>query len=214
MRARKLDAGPDELLDPLSPHWGQVEAEAVALEGTPVSLQPSRYIRAKWSDRPTGTVRSLAVRAAHNGRQVLLHLEWRDPAANREYADRGFPDGAAVLFPLNGAAPLQTMGSPEDPVNAWHWRADTDVARNLIASGLGTIEDAGDGKLSARSSWAEGVWRVVLCRPLRAPRKTPAVRFRAGRPSRVSFAVWEGSNGERGGIKSFSPVWRELTLER
>ncbi len=213
MQAKRLDMATDELLDPLSTRWSQVPQEVIALEGTPVQLQPSRYIRAKWSDRPTGSVYALGVRVARNDRHLFFHLEWRDPTPNREYGDRAFPDAAGILFPLNDSAPLQTMGSPEAPVNAWYWRADTDAARNLVASGLGTVEDAGEGRLSARSSWQEGVWRVVMSRPILGPRRSPAVRFRAGRPVRVAFAIWEGSNGERGGIKSFSNAWRDLTLE-
>ena len=214
MQAKKLDVPTDSLLDPLSSRWNEVSQETVALEGTPVQLQPSRYLRAKWSDRPTGSVRALGVRAAHNGRQIFFQLEWRDAAPNREYTDRGFPDAAGILFPINGAARLQTMGSPEAPVNAWYWRADSDAARNLVASGLGTVEDAGEGRLSAGSSWADGVWKVVLSRPIRGPRKTPAVHFRADRQVQVAFAVWEGAAGERGGIKSFSNAWRPLSLER
>jgi len=214
MEAKKLDVPTDALLDPLSSRWGKVPQETIGLEGTPVQLQPSRYVRAKWSDRPTGTVRSLGVRAVHNGRQVLFQLEWGDPTQDREYADRGFPDAAGILFPLNGAARLQTMGSPEAPVNAWYWRADSDLARNLVASGLGSVEGAGDGRLTARSAWAKGVWRVVLSRPIRRPQKTPAVRFLADRTVQVAFAIWDGGSGERGGIKSFSRTWRELRLER
>ena len=213
MRARKLDVPNEELLDPDSPRWAKVEAEVVGLEGTPVQLQPSRYIRAKWADRPTGTVRALTVRSAHNARQLFFLLEWQDETPDRAYAARSFPDAAGVLFPLNGDAPLQTMGSPQAPVNAWYWRADSETPHNLVATGLGTVREEGGTRLVGGALWHEGKWRVVIGRSLRS-RGSGAVRFPNGRPAKVAFAVWEGSQGERAGIKSFSNGWRELALER
>ena len=40
-----------------------------------------------------------------------------------------------------------------------------------------------------------------------------SIQLRVVEPFKVAFAVWEGSNGERGGIKSFSPSWHDVTLE-
>lgn len=214
MQAKKVDATADELLNPASRRWARVKGEIVPLEGTPVQFQPSRYLRARWSDRPTGTVRALTVKPAHNGRQLFFHLEWRDKEANREYASGAFPDAAGILFALNGDTPLQTMGSRKAPVNAWYWRADDEAPRNVVAAGIGTVEDTGGVRLLGQARWDKGVWRVVVGRSLRAPRQADSVRFRAGRPANVAFAVWEGSNQERGGIKAFSNGWRELTLEQ
>ncbi len=214
MRARKTDATTEELLNPASPRWTRIKGEMVALEGTPVQLQPSRYVRAKWSDRPTGTVHAIKVRSAHNGRQLFFHLEWRDDTADREQSNAAFPDAAGVLFPINGDAPLQTMGQRKAPVNAWFWRASEQNARNVVASGLGTAEDAPGGRLLGASTWNRGVWRVVIGRALRAPRGAQAVTIRSSTPTKVAFAVWEGSQGERGGIKAFSNAWRELTLAK
>jgi DMSO reductase family type II enzyme heme b subunit len=213
MQAKKLNATTEELLNPASRRWARVKGEVVPLEGTPIQLQPSRYLRAKWSDRPTGTVRALTVRSAHNGRQVFFHLEWRDETPNRDYSDRAFPDAAGILFPSHGDAPLQAMGSPDAPVNAWYWRADDEAPHNVVATGLGTITEASGGRLLGRSRWDKGVWRVVIGRSLRSPRAARSVRLRSGRPMKVAFAVWEGSQGERGGIKSFSNGWQQLTLE-
>ena len=211
MRANKLQATAQELLDPTSPRWAGVDAEVVALEGTPIQRQPSRYIRGKWSDRPTGSVRALTVRPAHNGRQLFFHLEWRDETPNRSYGERDFPDAAGILFPLNGDAPLETMGSPEAPVNAWYWRADDEAPHNIVATGLGTVTEANGTRLHGQALWQDGVWRVVIGRSLRAAGAAPLSTRRA---TKVAFAVWEGSQGERGGIKAFSQSWRELVLDR
>jgi complex iron-sulfur molybdoenzyme family reductase subunit gamma len=181
--------------------------------GTPLAQQPSRYIRTAWSDRPIGSVRSLAVRSAHNGKEVFFLLEWGDSTQNTDYVGRDFPDGAGILFPLNGDAPLDTMGSESQPVNAWFWRADfEDGAKNITASGIGTVDESEKSSIAARAQWNDGTWRVVFARPLTVA-GNQAVALEAGKSLKVAFAVWEGSSGERAGIKSFSKRWQELTLE-
>ena len=215
MLAKKVALDSKTLLDPASPEWGKIPVETVNMGGTPLANQPSRYIRTAWADRPIGKVRFLNVRAAHNSKDLLFHLEWRDESRDVDYSGRGLPDGAGVLFPLNGDAPLATMGSEEAPVNAWFWRADQpDAARNVRARGIGTVEDTEKSRIAARSEWKDGTWRLVLSRPLAvADQKGETVQLAAGGSTKVAFAVWEGGSGERAGIKAFSKQWRELTLE-
>ncbi|MGQ9572068.1 MAG: ethylbenzene dehydrogenase-related protein [Dehalococcoidia bacterium] len=215
MLAKKLTAEAKDLLDPASAQWAQVAAEAIAMGGTPLAQQPSRYIRTVWSDRPIGAVRSLSVKSAHNGKEVFFLLEWADAAKNDDYVGRDFPDGAGILFPLKSDAPLSTMGSESQPVNAWFWRADfEDGAQNITARGIGTVEATEKSAVSARGQWQDGTWRVVFARPLAvADQKEETVQLETGKPVKVAFAIWEGSSGERAGIKSFSKQWRELTLE-
>jgi DMSO reductase family type II enzyme heme b subunit len=213
MLAKKLTAEAKVLLDPAASAWDKVPAETIAMGGTPLAQQPSRYIRTAWADRPIGSVRSLTVRSAHNGKEVFFLLEWRDDTQNTDYVGRDFPDGAGVLFPLSGDAPLNTMGSEGQPVNAWFWRADfEDGAKNITASGIGTVEQSETSAVAARGQWKDGAWRVVFARPLTVA-GNQAVALEAGKSVKVAFAVWEGSSGERAGIKSFSKRWQELTLE-
>ena len=40
-----------------------------------------------------------------------------------------------------------------------------------------------------------------------------AVQFEAGGTYKVGCAVWQGSNNERAGLKSYSNSWYELELE-
>jgi complex iron-sulfur molybdoenzyme family reductase subunit gamma len=213
MLAKKLTAEAKVLLDPAASAWDSVPVQTIAMGGTPLAQQPSRYIRTAWSDRPIGSVRSLAVRSAHNGKEVFFLLEWRDDTQNADYVGRDFPDGAGILFPLKGDAPLETMGSESQPVNAWFWRADSeDGAKNITASGIGTVAESETSSIAARAQWQDGTWRVVFARPLTVA-GNQAVALEAGKSLKVAFAVWEGSSGERAGIKSFSKHWQELTLE-
>jgi DMSO reductase family type II enzyme heme b subunit len=214
MQAKKVDAEAKVLLDPAAAQWAEVPAEAMAMGGTPVTLQPSRYIRTKWSDKPVGAVRGLTVKSAHNGKEVFFLLEWPDASKNVDHSGVDFPDGAGVLFPLNGDAPLLQMGSDKEPVNAWFWRADfEDGAQNITARGLGTVTASEKSAVSAKAQWEDGRWRVVLARPLAVAEQGEAVQLAAGKTYKVAFAVWEGGSGERAGLKSFSKEWRELAIE-
>jgi len=84
MLAKKLTAEAKTLLDPAASAWDSAPAETIIMGGTPLVQQPSRYIRTAWSDRPIGSVRSLVVRSAHNGKEVFFLLEWRDDTQNTD----------------------------------------------------------------------------------------------------------------------------------
>lgn len=200
------------LLDPFRPQWERVPEEVVPLMRTPLHLQPTRYIRATWADRPYGVVRAVQVRVAFSSSHIFFRLQWPDAQPNMDYGDGTvFPDAAAVLFPINGDAPLLTMGSPEAPVNAWYWRADLSRPQNLVAHGLGTVAEAEGPELWAHAIWRDGRWSLVLARALGEGGAT-AVTLVPGMVAKVAFAVWEGENQERAGIKSFSGIWRELEI--
>ena len=215
MKAVKLQLATRTLLNPAAQQWAKVPAEEMIMGGTPLHQQPSKYVRAAWAGKPLGAVRFLKVQAAHNSKDIAFRLEWADPTENRDYGDGSvFPDAAGVLFPLNGDAPLESMGSADAPVNAWYWRAtmaDEDDAQNLIARGAGTAEQTAKSFSQARARWLDGRWEVVFSRPLQTDGE--GVRLSPGKAAKVAFAVWEGSSQERAGIKSFSKRWQELEIE-
>ena len=215
MRAKRVDVDSKALLDPTASQWQAVPSEAAAMGPTPAENQNSRYAELRARERPYGKLGSLSVRSAHDGKDIAFLIEWADSTQNLDFLDGKSPDGAGILFPLKGDAPLATMGSGNQPVNAWFWRADLgEVAQNLTASGLGTVETVGDGPVAARAKWEGGTWRVVLARPLAAGGQAEhAVQLEAGKSVKVAFAVWDGDLGERGGLKSFSQTWLELELE-
>ena len=215
MKAVKLQLATRTLLNPAAQQWAKVPAEEMIMGGTPLHRQPSKYVRAAWAGKPLGAVRFLKVQAAHNSKDIAFRLEWADPTENRDHGDGSvFPDAAGVLFPLNGDAPLESMGSADAPVIAWYWRAsmaDEDDAQELIARGAGSAEQAPKSLSQARARWLEGRWEVVFARPLEA--NGNGARLAAGKPAKVAFAVWEGSSQERAGIKSFSKRWQELEIQ-
>lgn len=211
MHAKHM-ADASALLDPAAPAWAQVERDVWDLAGMPVHVQTSRYVRTVWADKLIGKVRAVSVRAAYDGERIAFHLEWADDTQNVEFAERLFPDAAALLFPSNGDAPIGTLGNAEAGVNEWYWRADLAQGENLIAHGLGTDTRA-DGAIDARAIWNDGRWSLVLSRALKAKGADNA-RFAPGKTAKVGVTIWEGSNRERGDLRSYSRQWHELTLER
>lgn len=213
MKAAKLQLASRTLLNPAAQQWSKVSAEEMSLAGTPLSQQPSRYVRTAWAGKPVGAVRFLKVQVAHNGKDIAFRLEWADDTENKDHGDGSvFPDAAGVLFPLNKEAPLESMGSPEAPVNAWYWRGNLSEGegQNLIARGAGTVQETPKSFAQTRSRWSDGRWQVVLARPLTVD--GDGVQFSRKKSTKVAFAVWEGSSQERAGLKSFSKHWQDLEI--
>jgi len=215
MKVKKVSADSKVLLDPNAAQWGDVEAVTIAMDVTPIETIPSEYIKATTDKQKMGVVKSLKVKTLHNGKDIFFRLEWKDATKNVEIKDTGeFPDGAGILFPMRGDADLATMGSRRLPVNAWYWRPDFERPKNVTAAGLGTTEIYEKSVISSKSEWVNGVWKVVIARALKVPQEAKdAVQLSPGQTTKVAFAIWEGSNGERGGAKSYSISWQELSLE-
>ena len=213
MKAVKLQLASATLLNPKATQWKKVPVEDIQMSGTPLHLQPSRYVRTVWAGKQVGAVRMVKAQAAHNGKDLFFRLSWRDDTMNDSFGDGSvFPDAAAVVFPMNGKAPLENDGAPDAPVNLWFWRANKgDSGENLIARGLATEEPAGADIIETRSRWEDGYWEVVVARPLKANSHETAP-ISTAKPNRVGFAVWDGGSQERGSLHAHSRQWRELVI--
>jgi len=82
------------------------------------------------------------------------------------------------------------------------------AADNLLAGSFGTLTQAEDQIVQGTGEWRRGKWRVVFARDLAAG--GDYAQFAEDESTNVAFAVWDGSNGERDGMKSVSQF---LTLE-
>jgi len=203
MEARYIPAAKlDVLLDPDSEVWSDCQPETLPLIGTPVGLQPTDLIRVSWAYKKIGAVAAVNVSAVHDGRMIALRLEWQDANENREILDTDvFVDAAAVLFPGVVGAPLAIMGTIGLPVNGWYWSADRqNQGRQVVAEGIGTTRTVDTELTRGRGVWKDGVWKVVIARPMRIQTSEPIVQIEPGKPTQFGVAVWEGSNSERGGI--------------
>jgi DMSO reductase family type II enzyme heme b subunit len=200
----------DALRAPDAGEWNGVAEAAISLEPTPLERLPSAYVQVSWRDRPRSALGEVRVRAAASDAGVAIRLDWSAARPSRLISDVNvFPDGCAVSFPANGGeVDFGTMGSPEAPVRAWHWRAGTEVPFSVTAQGIGTVERVKEHEVQVRSRWSEGVWQVVLSGPV----GKEGVPLQKGRSLPVAFAVWNGSARERAGLKSTSPQRCELRV--
>ena len=207
-------AGLDVLMDPDATVWSKVKSTTLDLIGTPVGLQPTGAIRASWMNKKIGAVSQVSVAALHDGTNLAFRLEWACANESRSPGDNDqFSDAAAVLLPVVKDAPVMTMGAPGLPVNAWYWRGDDERGRNVVAEGLGTSRTADTAAVHASSQWKGGRWRVVIARALQVESAEPVAELAAGQSTGFAVAIWDGSKGERAGIKAFSGDWQTLEID-
>jgi DMSO reductase family type II enzyme heme b subunit len=211
--AIRLSVPSDRLLDPAAADWASAKEETVTLEPTPWASQPSVYAINAWKERPFGLTGQLRVAAAHNGEALFFRLSWQDETRDDDIPDTNrFPDGVGVLFPVRSDALLLTMGAPERAVNAWYWRPDLEEPLSVTGTGLGTTVRQTNSSLAAASSYGDGGWQVVISRPFSA-RGDAEVALMPGQTTKTGFAVWQGSNQERAGIKAATLEWQPLEIE-
>ena len=201
------------MLDPTAGEWASAPSETVQLQPTPIGSQPSHYVINSWREKPYGESGLLEVSAAHNGEALLFRLSWPDPTEDGRIDDTDrFGDGVAVLLPVVEGAALQSMGSVERPVNAWYWRADLGAPFSVTATGFGTTVRNGNGSITASARYENKAWRVVLARSFDVEEEGIAP-LQPGMTTQAGFAVWQGSNRERAGIKAASAEWEPLEIE-
>src|SRR5512143_3283992 len=125
MHCARVNLADDQFFDPDSPAWSSIPAEAIDLSATPLASQPSSFVRS-YDPAKVGRVKHLEVQTVHNDATIFFRLVWLDDQRNLEVTENNqFPDGCGILMPLDGGdPPMQEMGGPGAPVNAWFWRAD------------------------------------------------------------------------------------------
>lgn len=223
MLSKKVSLDGAQFASPADAIWSQTESQDITLMPVPVGMQPSVYIKTTMGDREIGKVKKVKVSCLHNGSDIAVRMEWADPDKNLERTDANeFPDGCALMFPMGEDAPLVTMGSTEQPVNLWHWRADRpETAYCNLAGGVGTTEVNDMKTIKTTANYMNGKWSIVFTRPLSTSASGTLTsdsanhmkQFAAGAKTKLACAVWEGGNGERGGLKAFSPAWVDIELE-
>ncbi len=214
---KRVSASSKELLNYTAPAWAVIKDERIEMGATPLANQPSAYIKATFDEKKIGAVKEIMVKAAHNGKDIFFRFQWESKDPNYEIGDIGtFPDAIAILLPFKDPekTPIKEMGTKDYPTNAWYWRPDfEEKPKNQVSHGLSTSLYTKDSSIVSASRWDNGVWHVVMGRPLKV--KEEAVNLAPGAKSKVTvgFAAWEGAGGERGGVKAFSKEWRALILE-
>ena len=177
---------------------------------TQVALQPA--FPAHVAIVGTPVTERLTVQAVRTGDRLFVRLAWSDRTANKTIKDTAaFVDGAAVQFPINGKGKEDTppfMGDPDNPVNIWNWKANGRT-ENLVAHGFGSATRVPSEDLKSAAVRTNNGWAVVLARSLRVkPDEGVTLLGKGAIP--VAFAVWDGENQERDGLKAVTLEWWQL----
>ena len=230
IRARLIEG--DLPTTPEDPAWAKVPPMTLPLSGQVIT-------RPVW---PEPTARALTVRSIHNGTDIAFLLEWQDNTKNDRLTPGTFRDGVAIGLPLGDAPAFFCMGQLDHYINIWHWKADwqSDIDRraarsnekqregvrtfeviprrvssveDLIGGGFSTLTTKEkQGRVQGKASWKDGVWHVVMRRPLGSEEQDNEAKLVPGRVQTVSFAVWNGENKERNGQKAVAP-WFQLVID-
>ncbi|HHT9126002.1 MAG TPA: ethylbenzene dehydrogenase-related protein [Candidatus Brocadiia bacterium] len=90
-----------------------------------------------------GSVKSISIKAFHDGAYIYFLLEWTDATEDgMALTPNDFRDAVGLMFPVGKYAVIDVahpfsprMGDRDKPVNIWHWKADWEKELN-VASGL------------------------------------------------------------------------------
>jgi DMSO reductase family type II enzyme heme b subunit len=129
--------------------------------------------------------------------QAVNIWQWRADQQNEppELADDGYVDSYPSTEDIYITA--REAGNPLSQVEG------RSAVTNLVAGGFGTLEVASSDDLHGKAVHVDGRWMVVFSRPLGEAGEMEPTIDGAG-PIDIAFAVWDGSQGERNGIKSVS----------
>ncbi len=137
---------------------------------------------------------------------------WQWKAAWQVDVEKGFvsieetyPNMYADLYPFED----EEVFYPSRAAGNVFARTDrTTAVDNLLAGVYGTLTEADDQIVQGTGEWRDGRWRVVFVRDMAVGDEY--AQFAHGERNNIAFAVWDGANGDRDGMKSVSQF---LTLD-
>jgi DMSO reductase family type II enzyme heme b subunit len=222
LSASKLEKLPTDIHSEL---WS--EAVPVSFKLVPNIIKGERHF--------TPLSDAVSVRAVYNDENISFLLELNDRTDSRpgEEVSEGIQDGDLTMFsdafalqlPQQEAfetspvvvKPLYRHGDKKHTTTIWYWNAGSiepeQAAQSALIDANGpeqTLKFRESGDLSATGSWQEGQWKVMFTRPRNNP-ESADVDFEEGRFIPISFANWDGSNGEVGSKHTLT-TWYWLVL--
>ena len=158
--------------DPTDPFWsnyGPTKGKHVV-----VDMDPQMMTNPMW---PNPSTKWVNVKAANNGKEIAVRLEWTDPTRNDIMVrSQQYKDQAAIMFPVNqsGEEPPFTMGGDGERVNIWQWKATwnreaagsggngsmadmEDVYKNMAVGSGGYYMYEPDGNLQMKAALKPGM---------------------------------------------------------
>ena len=184
----------------------------------------------------TPSLDTLSLKALYNKDELMMLIEWDDrtlssPASKVSTDIAGgthFPDALAVEFPSanpstgkSSRLPFFGEGDSERPVNIWYWRGTGGATKETGGGEVKLYSATGSSKrkeakpdikgVTAKGVYRDGTWRVVIKRSLRTNNPDTEIQFdKTTLP--VAFAVWDGSNLERGS-KHVLTSWHKISFQ-
>ena len=110
---------------PDNPFWSE-RYGPTALKHVIIDMDPQMITNPMW---PNPSTKYVFVKAATNGKEIAVHLEYNDPTRNDIMVQsQQYKDQVAIMFPVNqsGEEPPFTMGGDGERVNIWQWKATWD----------------------------------------------------------------------------------------
>ncbi len=154
---------------------------------------------------------------ASDGKNFNVYIRWPDTTHNEINAYNQFSDAAAIQFALYGGEQTSyMMGTPKAPVNIWYWKGGSDLAQDLAAGGFGSTTLLDSQNVTVSSNYSEneqGEWSVVFSRPLAGDGEFQAI-LDGEQPIYMSFALWQGDENQRDGLKRTSANWVTVQMEK
>lgn len=179
--------------------------KSISLMQAPAQMSPGNYVRAAYADQVTPHVSSLDINAQRNGDSWEIHMQWRNdqPVKSLQGSTDLFVDAAAILVPTHEQSQWLTMGSPEAPVEGVLWRPDRSDLIRITATGMGTVQrHAPTPTWRIKAHHDKGTYSLQWLLP-----NWPALN----RFGLCGFALWNGAQRQRGGVKSVSTEWVKLS---
>ncbi|MDE3225435.1 MAG: hypothetical protein KGN30_08505 [Nitrospirota bacterium] len=145
------------------------------------------------------TVKSVKVRALHDGQQIAVLLEYEDPSQDPDdAAGLEFMVGEKKAHFAHGQPMAQVQGGP---VNIWFWKNKDNKAVDMNAQGFGTLTVQDQQDVKAKGVYQNGSWKVVFSRALSTPDVDHDTQIKPGDFINIAFAVWDGKKMESGDLK-------------
>lgn len=197
---------PDDII------WERLPEYRVEVMPAP-AVHQSVELRVNYDFEPIAVYLNLA----RTSDRFYVRMRWRDDTRDTDTASNRFRDGAAVQFSLGDDLTSYIMGTgPQEPVNIWYWRSDTGAVQNLAAGGPGSTTLLDDQPVTGAALYQTNdgdpnEWAVVMSRPIPVSGDYEVSFRRAAVP--MAFAVWQGSDGQRDGLKSVSDGWILVDME-
>ena len=131
--------------DPSSLFWSE-RYGPTALKHVVIDMDPQMITNPMW---PNPTTKWVFVKAATNGKEIAVHLEWTDATRDDIFVtSQQYKDQVAIMFPVkqSGEEPPFTMGGDGERVNIWQWKAtwDKEGAGTAGNAALQDMEDQYD----------------------------------------------------------------------